>query len=39
MNADNKDLKYNQLTEEIIRILYRVYINGVYYGFLEKVCL
>ena len=36
MNADNQDFKYNELTEEIIRIFYRVY-NKLGYGFLEKV--
>ncbi|MGB7000962.1 MAG: GxxExxY protein [Halobacteriota archaeon] len=36
MNADNKDFKYKELTEEIIRIFYRVY-NILGYGFLEKV--
>ncbi len=25
MNADNQDFKYNELTEAIIRIFYRVY--------------
>jgi len=25
MNADNQDFKYKELTEEIIRIFYRVY--------------
>ncbi|MFV9676267.1 MAG: GxxExxY protein [Methanosarcinales archaeon] len=36
MHADNPDLKYTELTEEIIRIFYRVY-NKRGYGFLEKV--
>ena len=36
MNADNQDFKYKELTEEIIRIFYRVY-NKQGYGFLEKV--
>ncbi|KAF5436150.1 PD-(D/E)XK nuclease superfamily protein [Candidatus Methanophagaceae archaeon] len=36
MNADNQDFKYTVLTEEIIRIFYRVY-NKLGYGFLEKV--
>nr|QNO51044.1 hypothetical protein EDLMLJLI_00037 [Methanosarcinales archaeon ANME-1 ERB6] len=36
MNADNQDFKYTELTEEIIRIFYRVY-NKLGYGFLEKV--
>ena len=36
MNADNPDFKYNELTEEFIRIFYRVY-NILDYGFLEKV--
>ncbi len=36
MNADNQDFKYKELTEEIIRIFYRVY-NKLGYGFLEKV--
>ena len=34
MNADNQDFKYTVLTEEIIRIFYRVY-NKLGYGFLE----
>ncbi len=34
MNADNQDFKYKELTEEIIRIFYRVY-NKLGYGFLE----
>jgi len=36
MNADNQDFKYKDLTEEIIRIFYRVY-NKLGYGFREKV--
>jgi len=36
MNADNQDFNYKELTEEIIRIFYRVY-NKLGYGFLEKV--
>jgi len=36
MNADNQDFRYKELTEEIIRIFYRVY-NKLGYGFLEKV--
>ncbi len=36
MNADNQDFKYKELTEELIRIFYRVY-NKLGYGFLEKV--
>ncbi|MCD6456792.1 MAG: GxxExxY protein [Methanophagales archaeon] len=36
MNADNQDFKYKELTEEIIKIFYRVY-NKLGYGFLEKV--
>ena len=36
MNADNQDFKYKELTEEIIRVFYRVY-NKLGYGFLEKV--
>ncbi len=35
MNADNQDFKYTVLTEEIIRIFYRVY-NKLGYGFLRK---
>nr|QNO51739.1 hypothetical protein LBHPMFOL_00008 [Methanosarcinales archaeon ANME-1 ERB6] len=34
MNADNQDFKYKELTEEIIRIFYRVY-NKLGYGFLD----
>ena len=36
MHADNPDFKYTELTDAIIRILYRVY-NKQGYGFLEKV--
>ena len=36
MNADLRDFKYQELTERIIKIFYRVY-NGLGYGFLEKV--
>ncbi len=36
MNADYKDFKHKELTEEIIKIFYRVY-NKLGYGFLEKV--
>ncbi|MDI6790182.1 MAG: GxxExxY protein [Thermodesulfobacteriota bacterium] len=36
MNADCQDFKYKKLTEEIIKIFYRVY-NKLGYGFLEKV--
>jgi len=36
MNADYKDFKHKELTEEIIKIFYRVY-NKPGYGFLEKV--
>lgn len=36
MNADYKDFKYKELTENIIKIFYRVY-NKLGYGFLEKV--
>ncbi len=32
----NTDLKYNKLTEHIIKIFYKVY-NKLGYGFLEKV--
>jgi len=35
MHADNPDFKYTELTEEFIRIFYRVY-NKLGYGFLEK---
>jgi len=35
-NADNPDFKYTELTEEFIRIFYRVY-NKWGYGVLEKV--
>ena len=36
MNTDCKDIKYNELTDKIIKIFYRVY-NKLGYGFLEKV--
>jgi GxxExxY protein len=36
MNADYQDFKYEELTEKIIKIFYRVY-NELGYGFLEKV--
>ena len=36
MNADYRDFKYKELTEEIIKIFYRVY-NKLGYGFLEKI--
>ena len=36
MNADYKDFKYEELTESIIKIFYKVY-NKLGYGFLEKV--
>ena len=36
MNADYQDLKHKELTENIIKIFYRVY-NKLGYGFLEKV--
>ena len=36
MNADYKDFKHKELTEEIMKIFYRVY-NKLGYGFLEKV--
>jgi GxxExxY protein len=36
MNADFEDFKYKELSEEIIRIFYKVY-NKLGYGFLEKV--
>ena len=35
MNADYKDFKYTGLTDEIIKIFYKVY-NKLGYGFLEK---
>jgi len=31
MNADNPDLKDKELTDELIRFFYRVYINGVFW--------
>ncbi len=36
MNTDCKDIKYNELTDKIIKIFYRVY-NKLGYGFMEKV--
>ena len=36
MNTDSQDMKYKELSEEIIRIFYKVY-NKLGYGFLEKV--
>ena len=36
MNADFRDFKYKELTEEIIKAFYKVY-NQLGYGFLEKV--
>jgi GxxExxY protein len=36
MNADSQDFKYNDLTEKIISVFYKVY-NRLGYGFLEKV--
>ncbi len=36
MNADYQDFKYKELTENIIKIFYRVY-NKLGYGFLEKI--
>jgi GxxExxY protein len=36
MNADWNDFKYKELTEQVIRIFYRVY-NKLGYGFLEKI--
>ncbi len=36
MNADFQDFKYTELTDQIIKIFYRVY-NKLGYGFLEKV--
>jgi GxxExxY protein len=36
MSADYKDFKYTDLTDNIIRIFYKVY-NKLGYGFLEKV--
>ncbi len=36
MNADYQDFKHKKLTEEIIKIFYRVY-NKLGYGFLEKI--
>jgi len=34
MNADGQDFKYTELTEKIIKALYKVY-NTLGYGFLE----
>jgi GxxExxY protein len=36
MNADYQDFKHKELTENIIKIFYRVY-NKLGYGFLEKI--
>ena len=36
MNADFQDFKYKKLTDQIIKIFYRVY-NKLGYGFLEKI--
>ena len=36
MNTDKKSIKYDKLTENIIRIFYKVY-NKLGYGFLEKI--
>jgi len=36
MNTDYQDLKYQKLTEKVIKIFYKVY-NKLGYGFLEKV--
>ena len=36
MNADFQDFKYTELTDDIIKLFYRVY-NKLGYGFLEKV--
>jgi len=36
MNADYQDFKYQELTDRIIKIFYKVY-NKLGYGFLEKV--
>ncbi len=36
MHADKLDFRYNELTDDFIRIFYRVY-NKQGYGFLEKV--
>jgi GxxExxY protein len=36
MNADFQDFKYKELTDQIIKIFYRVY-NKLGYGFLEKI--
>jgi GxxExxY protein len=36
MNTDYKEGKYRKLTEEIIKVFYKVY-NKLGYGFLEKI--
>ena len=36
MNADFQDFKYKELTDQIIKIFYRVY-DKLGYGFLEKI--
>jgi GxxExxY protein len=36
MNTDYQDVKYKEVTENIIKIFYKVY-NKLGYGFLEKV--
>ena len=36
MNADFQDFKYKELTDQIIKIFYRVY-NKLGYGFLEEI--
>ncbi|MBP1712543.1 MAG: hypothetical protein H6Q43_1303 [Deltaproteobacteria bacterium] len=36
MNAEKSDFKYQELTEKIIKIFYKIY-NRLGYGFLEKV--
>ena len=36
MHADKPDFRYNELTDDFIRLFYRVY-NKQGYGFLEKV--
>ena len=36
MNADFQDFKHKELTDQIIKIFYRVY-NKLGYGFLEKI--
>lgn len=37
MSTDFEDTKYKELTEQVIKIFYKVY-NKLGYGFLEKVC-